>query len=116
MRLSRPFYGLVGDRISSPPFDQKVNVNFNAQIPIAEAMKLQAAIQKEREKQLRLMREWEKTKVPLPKPMKQHRDKERQKVTDILVNSFSVSVAGRELLKDASLRIVIGRKYGLIGR
>ncbi|XP_055388463.1 uncharacterized protein LOC129617043 [Condylostylus longicornis] len=95
---------------------QKVNVNFNAQIPIAEAMKLQAALQKEREKQLRLMREWEKTKLPLPKPLKQHGDKERQKVTDIIVNSFSVSVAGRELLKDASLKIVIGRKYGLIGR
>lgn len=79
-------------------------------------MKLQAAIQKEREKQLRMMGEWEKSKIPLPKPMKQHGDQQRQKITDIIVNSFSVSVGGRELLKDASLKIVIGRKYGLIGR
>lgn len=70
----------------------------------------------ERDKQLRLMREWEKTKAPLPKPVKEHGDKQREKMTDIIVNSFSVAVGGRELLKDASLKIVIGRKYGLIGR
>lgn len=93
-----------------------MNVNFNAQIPIAEAMKLQAALQKEREKQLKMMREWEKTKLPLPKPLKQHGNKERQKITDIIINSFNVCVGGRELLKDASLKIAIGRKYGLIGR
>lgn len=95
---------------------QEVNVNFNAQMTLTESLKLQAAVQKEREKQARLMREWEKSKAPLPPPVRKHGTVQLEKVTDVIVNSFSVSVAGRDLLKDASLKIVIGRKYGLIGR
>lgn len=34
----------------------------------------------------------------------------------ILVDSFSVSVAGRELLVDTSLKLMKGRRYGLVGR
>ena len=34
----------------------------------------------------------------------------------ILVDSFSISVAGRQLLDDTSLKLMKGRRYGLIGR
>ncbi|KYK66900.1 ATP-binding cassette subfamily F, protein 1, partial [Toxoplasma gondii TgCatPRC2] len=34
----------------------------------------------------------------------------------ILVDSFSIAVAGRELLIDAQLKLVKGRRYGLVGR
>lgn len=34
----------------------------------------------------------------------------------ILVDSFCIAVAGRELLKDAQLKLMKGRRYGLVGR
>ncbi|KAJ0245730.1 hypothetical protein HA466_0181570 [Hirschfeldia incana] len=37
-------------------------------------------------------------------------------VKDVTVESFSVSVRGKELLKDATVKISHGRKYGLVGR
>lgn len=95
---------------------QKTQNNFNSFIPIGESMKLAKAVAKKREKQLRMMRQWEKSKVPLPAPQKKHGDIQLRKLQDVIVPSFSVSVAGRELLKDASLRLVLGHRYGLIGR
>eukprot|EP01053_Blabericola_migrator_P002550 Blabericola_migrator_1__2549@NODE_171_length_12111_cov_153_412405_g148_i0_p2_GENE_NODE_171_length_12111_cov_153_412405_g148_i0NODE_171_length_12111_cov_153_412405_g148_i0_p2_ORF_typecomplete_len730_score204_49ABC_tran/PF00005_27/2_1e23ABC_tran/PF00005_27/2_1e03ABC_tran/PF00005_27/1_7e21AAA_21/PF13304_6/1_2e08AAA_21/PF13304_6/4e11ABC_tran_Xtn/PF12848_7/62ABC_tran_Xtn/PF12848_7/4_5e22ABC_tran_Xtn/PF12848_7/5_8e02AAA_15/PF13175_6/0_0004AAA_15/PF13175_6/0_075AAA_15/PF13175_6/0_65SMC_N/PF02463_19/25S len=94
----------------------KPQANFNAFIPIGESMKLAKAMAKKREKQLRMMRQWEKSKVPLPAPKRHHGDRQMKKLIDIIVPSFSVAVAGRELLKDASLRLVLGRRYGLLGR
>eukprot|EP01055_Gregarina_sp_Pseudo9_P000628 Gregarina_sp_Pseudo_9__627@NODE_13_length_6388_cov_18_254528_g11_i0_p1_GENE_NODE_13_length_6388_cov_18_254528_g11_i0NODE_13_length_6388_cov_18_254528_g11_i0_p1_ORF_typecomplete_len745_score151_51ABC_tran/PF00005_27/5_6e21ABC_tran/PF00005_27/1_6e03ABC_tran/PF00005_27/2_8e21AAA_21/PF13304_6/1_4e09AAA_21/PF13304_6/4_7e11ABC_tran_Xtn/PF12848_7/33ABC_tran_Xtn/PF12848_7/2_5e20ABC_tran_Xtn/PF12848_7/5_1e02AAA_15/PF13175_6/1_6e06AAA_15/PF13175_6/0_17AAA_15/PF13175_6/0_84SMC_N/PF02463_19/15SMC_N/PF02463_ len=100
-----PFLGLA-----------KSQANFNTFIPINESMKLAKAMAKKREKQLRMMRQWEKSKVPLPAPRKKHGDKQLRRLIDVIVPSFSVAVAGRELLKDASLRLVLGHRYGLIGR
>eukprot|EP01071_Lankesteria_metandrocarpae_P009646 Lankesteria_metandrocarpae@DN522_c0_g1_i1.p1 len=101
-----PFLGLSGN----------ARANYNSHIPIAEAIKQHKALQKEREKQLRLLNEWNKEKLPLPPPGRRHGDKQLQKVTDVVVESFSVAVAGRELLKDALLKLSLGQKYGLIGR
>lgn len=95
---------------------QRAQANFNAFIPIDESMKLAKALAKKREKQLNMMREWERSKIPLPPPKKRHGDTEVSKLQDILVPQFSVAVAGRELLKDSQLRLVLGRRYGLIGR
>eukprot|EP01054_Gregarina_sp_Poly1_P002321 Gregarina_sp_Poly_1__2320@NODE_161_length_12274_cov_73_089211_g143_i0_p2_GENE_NODE_161_length_12274_cov_73_089211_g143_i0NODE_161_length_12274_cov_73_089211_g143_i0_p2_ORF_typecomplete_len744_score139_89ABC_tran/PF00005_27/8e22ABC_tran/PF00005_27/1_4e03ABC_tran/PF00005_27/1_1e21AAA_21/PF13304_6/1_7e10AAA_21/PF13304_6/2_1e11ABC_tran_Xtn/PF12848_7/60ABC_tran_Xtn/PF12848_7/7_7e22AAA_15/PF13175_6/3_1e06AAA_15/PF13175_6/2_1e03AAA_15/PF13175_6/0_0054SMC_N/PF02463_19/4SMC_N/PF02463_19/0_42SMC_N/PF02463 len=100
-----PFLGLA-----------KTQANFNAFIPINESMKLAKAMAKKREKQLRMMRQWEKSKVPLPAPRKKHGDKQLRRLIDVIVPSFSVAVAGRELLKDASLKLVLGHRYGLVGR
>ena len=36
-------------------------------------------------------------------------------VRDIVLENFSVSARGKELLKSASLRISHGRRYGLVG-
>jgi len=94
----------------------KASVNFNSSISISEALKIQKGIQKDRDKLLRLMREWENQKTPVPPPLRRHGDRQMAKITDVIVESFSISVAGRELLKDASLRLVVGRKYGLVGR
>lgn len=95
---------------------QNVDVNFNSSVPLSEAVNIEAQKKKEKEKQLKLMREWERSKAPLPPPVKRTGDKQLAKITDIHIDSFSVIVGGRELLKDASLKIVIGRKYGLVGR
>eukprot|EP00916_Digyalum_oweni_P006269 GHVL01010833.1.p1 GENE.GHVL01010833.1~~GHVL01010833.1.p1 ORF type:complete len:707 (+),score=140.26 GHVL01010833.1:39-2159(+) len=93
------------------------SVNFNSSMPIAESVKVQRAIEKERQRQQKLFREWESAKIPLPPPACKHADiGHRSKVTDIIVKSFSVSVGGRELLRDSQLKLCIGRKYGLVGR
>ena len=75
--------------------------------------------QKEREALLRRIEAWENQKKPAPVPTCRHRnlkDGGFSKVTDIIVDSFSVAVAGRPLLEDSPLRIVIGRRYAIIGR
>ena len=75
--------------------------------------------QKEREALLRRVEAWENQKRPAPVPTVRHRtlaDDGFSKVTDIIVDSFSVSVAGRPLLEDSPLRLVVGRRYGLCGR
>lgn len=95
---------------------EKVSANFNMFIPIDESMKLAKALAKKREKQLRMMKQWEKSKVPLPPPKRRHGDAQMRKLTDIVIPMFSVSVAGRELLKDAQMKVVLGHRYGLIGR
>lgn len=75
--------------------------------------------QKEREALLRKVEAWENQKRPSPSPTCRHR-KERDdglvKMTDIIVDSFSVAVAGRPLLEDSPLRLVMGHRYGLCGR
>ncbi|EZG56103.1 putative ABC transporter [Gregarina niphandrodes] len=92
------------------------NGQFNVVIPIEESMKIAKAAAKKREKQLRMMRQWEKSRVPLPPPRRRHGDQTLSKLKDIMIPTFSVAVAGRELLKDAELKLVLGHRYGLIGR
>lgn len=38
------------------------------------------------------------------------------KTMDISVNDISIGVPGKQLVSGASLKLVYGRKYGLIGR
>eukprot|EP00922_Rhytidocystis_sp_ex-Travisia-forbesii_P051523 GHVS01076449.1.p1 GENE.GHVS01076449.1~~GHVS01076449.1.p1 ORF type:complete len:582 (+),score=73.17 GHVS01076449.1:119-1864(+) len=92
------------------------NVNFNSNVSITETLKLHKQLQRERDRQLKLMREWERQKAPLPPPKRKHGDSTLSKVTDVIVDKFSVAVGGRELLKDAALKLVMGRIYGLAGR
>ncbi|KAL8434861.1 hypothetical protein ACSSS7_002827 [Eimeria intestinalis] len=101
-------------------------VNYNAPVfdgdsAAAEAAKQQLLMQQrkqqQREKQLRLLQEWEKNKPPLPPPRKRHGDVQLKRSAEgILVDSFSIAVAGRQLLVDTSLKLMKGRRYGLIGR
>ncbi|KAL8273265.1 hypothetical protein Esti_002766 [Eimeria stiedai] len=115
--FSDPFLGLQQDAAM---------VNYNAPVfdgdsAAAEAAKQQQLMQQrkqqQREKQLRLLQEWEKNKPPLPPPRKRHGDVQlRRSAEGILVDSFSIAVAGRQLLIDTSLKLMKGRRYGLIGR
>ena len=75
--------------------------------------------QKEREALLKKVEAWENQKRPSPTPSCRHRkggDHGFAKMTDIIVDSFSVAVAGRPLLEDSPLRLVMGHRYGLCGR
>ncbi|EEA08409.1 ABC transporter family protein [Cryptosporidium muris RN66] len=91
--------------------------NFNTNTPIAESIKLQKAAAKQKEKQLRLLRQWEKQKLEIPVPVCHHPiNRDRQKVTDINIPNITIFIAGRSLLNDASLKLSLKHKYGLIGR
>jgi ATP-binding cassette subfamily F protein 2 len=35
---------------------------------------------------------------------------------DIKIDSFSMSISGTELIKDCSIELTIGRRYGLLGQ
>ncbi|PFH36268.1 ATP-binding cassette sub-family F member 1 [Besnoitia besnoiti] len=102
-------------------------VNYNAPVlygtdpegagAAASAAQQQQRLQQQRERHLRQLKEWEKNKPPLPPPKRKHGDKQLKKMGEgILVDNFSVAVAGRELLKDAQLKLMKGRRYGLVGR
>ena len=47
-------------------------------------------------------------------PPKLHHD--RSKPADVILSGVGVSVAGKDLLVDAEMKLAMGRKYGLIGR
>jgi ATP-binding cassette subfamily F protein 3 len=75
--------------------------------------------QRDREAALRKLEAWENQKRPAPFPTCRHRkisDSGFAKMTDIIVDSFSVAVAGRPLLEDSPLKLVVGHRYGLCGR
>ncbi|XP_053992596.1 uncharacterized protein LOC128883835 isoform X2 [Hylaeus volcanicus] len=95
---------------------RKVDVNFNSGISLTESLKIEAERSAKRAKQLKLMKEWENSRAPLPAPSRRSGDRQLDSISDVLVDCFSISVGGHELLTDASLKIVMGRKYGLIGR
>ncbi|EPR58202.1 ATP-binding cassette sub-family F member 1 [Toxoplasma gondii ME49] len=113
-----PFLGL---------HQNSAKVNYNAPVlygtdpegaaAAAAAAQQQQRLQQQRERHLRQLKEWEKNKPPLPPPKRKHGDKQLKKMGEgILVDSFSIAVAGRELLIDAQLKLVKGRRYGLVGR
>jgi ATP-binding cassette subfamily F protein 3 len=81
-------------------------------------MKKRQQERKARELALRRMAEWEMQKPPPPSPVKRHviYGQNTSKVVDVIVDKFTVGVSGRSLLDDATLRITVGKKYGLIGR
>jgi ATP-binding cassette subfamily F protein 3 len=75
--------------------------------------------QKEREALLKKVEAWENQKRPAPNPVRRHlkmNDNGFAKMTDIIVDSFSVAVAGRPLIEDSPLKLVVGHRYGLCGR
>ena len=53
-----------------------------------------------------------------PPPVRIHAraDDSRAKITDVIIDNFNVTIGGKELIQDTTLKIVIGRKYGLHGR
>lgn len=52
-----------------------------------------------------------------PAPVRIHpSDEQRAKVTDLVIDNFDVTIGGKELVQNTTLKIVIGRKYGLHGR
>jgi ATP-binding cassette subfamily F protein 3 len=75
--------------------------------------------QKEREALLKKVEAWENQRRPAPTPARRHLklgDNALAKVTDVIIDSFSVSVAGRPLIEDSPLKLVVGHRYGLCGR
>ena len=75
--------------------------------------------QKERETLLKKVEAWENQKRPSPSPVRRHlkmTDNGFAKMTDIVIDAFSVSVAGRPLIEDSPLKLVVGHRYGLCGR
>lgn len=71
-------------------------------------LKVQDAIEKS-------MEEFKQHKKMVPQPTVIH-DKPDPFKNDILINNFSLIVGGKHLLEDTSLKLVQGRKYGLVGR
>ncbi len=43
-------------------------------------------------------------------------DGSAKKITDLHIENFDISFGSRILLQSASLRLALGRRYGLIGR
>lgn len=54
-------------------------------------------------------------KEKIPPPQVKH-DKGKAFDKDIMIPSFSIIVGGKSLLENATLKLVRGRKYGLVGR
>ena len=83
------------------------------------AITLQASIREnkkekqERDRAMRRMQEWQRHRKKAPPPRINHH---RAKPADVILQNFGVSVAGKELLVEAEMRLAVGRKYGLIGR
>lgn len=53
------------------------------------------------------MKEWQKQKLKPPSPVKIHRGSETlNKVTDLVIDRFGVTIGGKELVQDTQLKIV----------
>eukprot|EP00919_Chromeraceae_sp_WS-2016_P055708 GHVR01132328.1.p1 GENE.GHVR01132328.1~~GHVR01132328.1.p1 ORF type:complete len:716 (+),score=149.31 GHVR01132328.1:116-2263(+) len=103
---SDPFLGL-----------RKVETNTNNLPDYEETLKQKKLQVRERDRQMKLMRDWQKSKQPLPPPKKKHIGTyQSSKLTDIVVPHVCVSIAGKQLLIDAPLKLVLNRTYGLVGR
>jgi len=92
--------------------------NTNEVCNLTEVVKeKRAANQKDRAQMLARMREFEKSKLKPPAPVRLHRGGDDiGKVNDLIIDKFTVNVGGRDLILDSTVRIVVGRKYGLHGR
>jgi ATP-binding cassette subfamily F protein 3 len=86
---------------------------------LKDQVKKRNSEQKEREALLKKVEAWENQRRPAPHPNRRHMkigEKGLAKMTDIILDSFSVSVAGRPLIEDSPLKLVVGHRYGLCGR
>jgi ATP-binding cassette subfamily F protein 3 len=80
--------------------------------------KAYGAYKQDKEKVLAMqkhMDEMKKIKSSGPEVLIHHNRDESHKV-DIIIDSFTISVGGKTLIDDASLKIAYGRRYVLIGR
>jgi len=92
--------------------------NYNEVVNMTELVKAKRqANQKDRNMMLSRMREFEKQKLKPPAPVRIHRgENDLSKITDLIIDKFTVNIGGRDLIQDSPVKIVIGRKYGLHGR
>ncbi|VWU52521.1 protein GCN20 [Hepatocystis sp. ex Piliocolobus tephrosceles] len=104
----------------------KNQVNYNSSVPLSESIKLKKEKEREKQKQLNLFKEWVKGKIKIPPPVRVHnllhcsdynKNKTKiEKMKDIKIDNFNLSIGQRNLLNDTSLKINVMKKYGLIGK
>ncbi|ANQ08034.1 ABC transporter [Plasmodium coatneyi] len=105
---------------------QEKQINYNTSIPISESIRISKEKEKERQKQLNLFKEWVKNKIKIPSPVRVHnllhcsdlsKNKTKiEKMYDIRIDNFTLSIGQRSLLTDTTLKINVMNKYGLIGK
>ncbi|KJP87657.1 hypothetical protein AK88_02685 [Plasmodium fragile] len=105
---------------------QEKQVNYNTSIPISESIRISKEKEKQRQKQLNLFKEWVKNKIKIPSPVRVHnllhcsdssKNKTKiEKMYDIRIENFTLSIGQRSLLTDTTLKINVMNKYGLIGK
>ncbi|CRG96265.1 ABC transporter F family member 2, putative [Plasmodium gallinaceum] len=101
-------------------------INYNTNIPLSESIKINKEKQKQKQKQLNLFNEWIKNKIKIPSPVRVHnllhcddfnKNKTKiEKMYDIKIDNFNLSIGQRNLLNDTTLKINVMNKYGLIGK
>ncbi|GAW80985.1 ABC transporter,ATP-binding cassette, sub-family F, member 2 [Plasmodium gonderi] len=105
---------------------QEKQINYNTSIPISESIRISKEKEKQRQKQLNLFKEWVKNKIKIPSPVRVHnllhysdsnKNKTKiEKMYDIRIDNFTLSIGQRSLLSDTTLKINVMNKYGLIGK
>jgi len=82
--------------------------NYNEVVEISELVKKRRAENvKERAAVMNRMKEWQKSKLKPPAPVKIHRGGEQlNKVTDLVIDRFGVTIGGKELVQDTTLKVV----------
>ncbi|CAD7961403.1 unnamed protein product [Amoebophrya sp. A25] len=92
--------------------------NYNEVVAISDLVKERRTQNvKERAAVMNRMKQWQSSKLKPPAPVRIHRGEEQiGKVTDLVIDKFGVTIGGKELIEDTTLKVVIGRKYGLHGR
>ncbi|SOV23294.1 protein GCN20 [Plasmodium sp. DRC-Itaito] len=101
-------------------------INYNTSVPISESLKISKEKEKQKQKQLNLFKEWVKNKPKIPQPVRVHNllhcsdvSKNKTKIDklyDIRIDNFNISIGQRSLLNDTILKINVMNKYGLIGK
>lgn len=91
--------------------------NYNEVVQIGDVVaKRKAAATKDRAAVMNRMKEWQKQKLKPPAPVRIHRGEEQiAKITDLVIDKFGVSVGGKELIADTTLKLVslVGGILGL---
>ncbi|CAD7961305.1 unnamed protein product [Amoebophrya sp. A120] len=92
--------------------------NYNEVVAISDLVKERRTQNtKEKAAVMHRMQQWMKSKLKPPAPQRLHRTGNAiGKVTDLIIDKFGVTIGGKELIEDTTLKVVIGRKYGLHGR
>lgn len=110
--------GVVKDEDFLDPFTgiDKTKANQNSQF---EQGKLSAAMEKENAKQRdaldKKIAEFMQHKAKIPPPQVKH-DKDHAFDKDIMIPNYTMVVGGKTLLESSTIKLVRGKKYGLVGR